>query len=180
MMKKFAVGTAGHTFAEAIEGAENSLETLVEAAEGVENRFETFARVLSKFLRLRKKLHTGLKVLGNNLRSLEDAESAGEISTLMGLTVLADQRGYNEAAAELMKSYETELLPIAPELTNLLNIGAQANEAAKMINRLFDNDATTGEDDFTRMMTALRDLNFGKFNEIYKRVKQRIEIEESY
>jgi hypothetical protein len=164
MMRKFAARVSGSSFAKTMEGAEN--------------RVETFTKVLSKFVRLRKRLHTGMTILGNNLKTLENAESIGEISTLIGLTILGDQREYNEAATDLMKSYEAELLPIVPELTNLLSIGAQAYEAGKMMNRLINYDATTGEDDLIGMMTALRDHDIDKFNEIHNRMKRRIEAEE--
>ena len=164
--RKFSAYGSGNSWGETLERAESKVEP--------------FSRTLSKLVKIRKKLHSSLTTLGNNLKSLENAESVGEISTLIGLTVLADLSEYNDAAAHLMKSYENELLPIIPKLTNLLNIAATANETGKMINHLLDFNATTGEDDFARMATALRDRDIDKFNRIYLKVKQRIEIEERH
>jgi hypothetical protein len=123
-------------------------------------------------------MKTELSIFEKSLHDLEKADSADEISTLMGLTLLSDQRDYINAMIQIAECYEDELSPTFPEITGIVKFAAQAKESGRWITNLFNYDAGTGEDDITRMIIAIRDHDIERFNEIHDAVNSRIDVEE--
>jgi chaperonin cofactor prefoldin len=146
--------------------------------ESVGNKVQRFNQALTKFLESRKKMRNGLLVFEKSLHDLERAESSDEISTLMGLTLLSDQREYRNAMIQIAQSYEKELYPIFPEIMGIVKFASLSRESAKWATTLFNYDARTGEDDITRMIIAIRDHDIKRFNEIHNTINSRIEAEE--
>jgi chaperonin cofactor prefoldin len=146
--------------------------------ENVGNKVQRFNQALTKFLESRKKMRNGLLVFEKSLHDLERAESPDEISTLMGLTLLSDQREYRNAMIQIAQSYEKELYPIFPEIMGIVKFASLSKESAKWATTLFNYDARTSEDDITRMIIAIRDHDIKRFNEIHDRVNSKIEAEE--
>nr|MDO8100740.1 hypothetical protein [Candidatus Njordarchaeota archaeon] len=144
----------------------------------VGKKFQRFSQAMESYLKSRRKMQAELSVFEKSLRDLEKAESVDEISTLMGLTVLTDHREYRHAMIQIVKCYEDQLCPLFPEIAGIMKFAAQANEVGKWATKLFNYDPSTREDDFTRMIIAIRDHDIDRFNKVHDELIRRIEIEE--
>jgi hypothetical protein len=146
--------------------------------ENIEDRVQRFSEALIEYLKLRRRLRESLAAFQDTLRNLQNAEDVKEISTLMGLSVLASHAEYHRVRRTLMERYENTIFPGLPEVEREVKLAAEMNEFGKWMARITDFNLGSGEDDFTRMIIAIRDRNVDKFNEIYERVLKRIETEE--
>jgi oligoendopeptidase F len=151
---------------------ENSLED-------TERKVQHFGEALMSFLKLRKQVRKKTRVFSEGLKNLQEARDAQEICTLMGLTLLSDRMEYLHAVDGLMTYYEQELSQLMPEIVNAMALAGQINELGKWMEKLFNKDPKTGEDDLTRMIIAIRDRDISKFNYLYDPVERKIEVEET-
>jgi len=148
--------------------------------ESVGEKVQRFSQAMESYLKSRSKMKAELSVFEKSLLDLEKAESVDEISTLMGLTVLTDQREYRNAMIRIMGCYEDELCPLFPEIAGIMRFAAQANEVGKWATKLFDYDPSTREDDLTRMILAIRDHDIDRFNKVHDELVRRLDVEERH
>jgi hypothetical protein len=146
--------------------------------EDIERRVKNFGDALANFLRIRKKANASMAALEKGLKDLEGAEDVGEISTLIGLTVLSDRRDYNRNAARLRDYYDEEIGPTMPDVTKIVRYASESIDFGRWLDRLLNRDLKKGQDDLTDMIEAISNLDLNKFNEISERLNKRIEAEE--
>jgi hypothetical protein len=146
--------------------------------EDIERRVKNFGDALANFLRIKKKANASMAALEKGLKDLEGAEDVGEISTLIGLTVLSDRRDYNRNAARLRDYYDEEIGPTMPDVTKIVRYASESIDFGRWLDRLLNRDLKKGQDDLTDMIEAISNLDLNKFNEISERLNKRIEAEE--
>lgn len=150
------------------------------AEEPTRIKVQRFSQGLTEFLKSRATLKAELKAIEKSIADLEKADSVDEISTLIGLTLLADHREYNHARSRCIKCYENEVHPVMPEISTVVIFADEMNQHGEWVAKLVNYDPTTGEDDFTKMIVAIRDHDLDRFNEIHSELTKRIEIEERH
>ncbi|WXG43923.1 MAG: hypothetical protein WED04_07830 [Promethearchaeati archaeon SRVP18_Atabeyarchaeia-1] len=155
-----------------------TLVTRGSGEEDVESKVRHFTEALLNYLRLRRELRSSFVAFQNSLANLERAETVEEVSTLMGLTVAAAQEEYRRIQDQIIEQYEKTLFPAMPEIESVIKAAGETKNFSKWMRDISGQDANSGEDDYTRMVAAIRDRNVTKFNEIYEKVKKRIETEE--
>ena len=146
--------------------------------EDIEEQVWRFSEALANFLELRKRLRASYSAFEKSLKDLEGATETNEISTLAGLNVLTSQKEYRRLIDKMM---ETNLQMKIPEMSDIERVVKLANETedfGKWMGDMADYDSDTEDDDFTRMIIAIRDRNIRGFNNIYEKMERKVVAEE--
>lgn len=149
------------------------------AKESIESMIQRLADSTIRLIKIMKKREQTATALTDTIKRFEQSDSVSEISTLIGLTLLTDYKGYLGSIFEITKLCESRIFPIFPKLENFMEFSAELDKFSKWLNNVLNHDDSTGEDDISRMITAIRDLDLNSFNKIYEQLNQRIETERS-
>lgn len=149
------------------------------AKESIESMIQRLADSTIRLIKIMKKREQTATALTDTIKRFEQSDSVSEISTLIGLTLLTDYKGYLGSIFEITKLCESRIFPIFPKLENFMEFSAELDKFSKWLNSILNHDDSTGEDDISRMITAIRDLDLNSFNKIYGELNQRIETERS-
>jgi hypothetical protein len=147
------------------------------AIETAEKDIRQFADALIALIRLTKSQERDLD-LARIIKNLEKSQSFNEIVTLMGLTILGEYREQLERRAQIMRLWKDEIQPQMQKAVSLAEFANQLTNLSQKVRDLLNYDTATREDDIIRMMLAIQDRKFDRFNEIYEKLRQRIETEE--
>ena len=148
--------------------------------EDIEKRVIGFSESLIKFLKLRKQLVESQRVMGKSLKGLQNARDDREISTLIGPTLLADQKEYVADNIRLTMCFDKEVAPRSPIISRIVDWSAQVNDFSKWVADLVRRNSERGEDDLTRMIEAITKGDINRFNFIHKELSERLEQEEPH
>lgn len=149
------------------------------AKESIESMIQHLADATIRLIKIMKKREQTATALTNTIKRFEQSDSVSEISTLIGFTLLTDYKGYSGSIFEITKICESTIFPIFPKLENFIEFSAELDKFSKWLNKVLNHDDSTGEDDISRMIAAIRDLDLNSFNKIYEELNQRIETERS-
>jgi hypothetical protein len=149
-----------------------------ETQEEIEERVQRLSEALTEFLVLRKRLKARYSAFEKSLEDLERAAEVDEISTLAGFSVLASQKELRSIMDKIVESNLKAPIPQMSEIERVVRLASEARDLGKWMSDMTGYEQTTGDDDFTRMIVAIRDRNMKKFNEIHERMKERLDTEE--
>jgi hypothetical protein len=112
-------------------------------------------------------------------KRFEESNSVEEISTLIGVTMLADYKGHADGLDQVSKICESKIYPGIQILTNLVGFAAELDKICKWTHKILNYDPASKEDDIVRMVSSIRSGNIEQFNAIYQRLNQNLGAEES-
>jgi hypothetical protein len=147
--------------------------------ESIQSRIQHLAEATISLIRIMKNREQTATALTDTIRRFEQSDSASEISTLIGLTLLTDYKGYLGSIFQITKICESRIFPTFPKLENFMEFSAELDKFSKWLHRFLNCDDSTGEDDISRMITAIRDLDLNSFSKIHEDLNRRLEVEES-
>jgi hypothetical protein len=147
--------------------------------ESIESMIQHLAEATISLIKIMKKREQTATALTDTIKRFEHSDSVSEISTLIGFTLLTDYKGYLGSIFQITKICESRVFPTFPKLENFMQFSAELDKFSKWLHGFLNCDDSTGEDDVSRMITAIRDLDLNSFNKIYEELDKRIELERS-
>jgi hypothetical protein len=155
-----------------------ALEGEGESGANIEEEVQHFSEFLADFLKLRKKLRSSFSAFQKSLKDLEGATEADEISTLAGFNVLTGQKEYRRIIDKMMETNSQMKIPKISDVERVIKLAKETDDVGRWMRDMSSYDSETEDDDFTRMIIALRDRNVKGFNEIYEKIEKKIAAEE--
>jgi hypothetical protein len=149
------------------------------AKESIESMIQHLADATISLIKIMKKREQTATALADTIKRFEQSDSVSEISTLIGLTLLTDYKGYLGSMFQITKICEGRIFPTFPKLENFMEFSAELDKFSKWLHGVVNCDDSTEEDDISRMIVAIRDIDLSSFNKIYEELNQRIELERS-
>jgi hypothetical protein len=145
--------------------------------ENIENEIQQFSQAAINLIRITKKRERYITSFNETLKTFVKSESVSEISTLIGLTALTDYREYLDDISSISKICQKTIHPVMPRLMQLMDFAIELDRFCKWLRTVLNCNEITGEDDISRMTTAIRDLDLDSFDRIYMTLDQRIKVE---
>jgi hypothetical protein len=112
-------------------------------------------------------------------KRFEGSNSVGEITMLIGLTLLPDHKEHVDGLNQIVKISENKILPTLPTLTGLVKLAGELEKLCKWTQQILNCDPDTQEDDILRMVSAIENRDIDRFDNIHEKLDQRLKMEES-
>jgi hypothetical protein len=157
----------------------DSLLTRSSDKQAIAREVQNLNEGLSTLIKTETKRQQSFQNMLEMAKRFEESNSIEEISTLIGVTMLADYKGHADGLNEVVKTCESKIYPGIPILTNLMAFAAELDKICKWTHEILNYDSTAKEDDIIRMVSAIRSQNLDQFNNIYERLDQRLRMEEN-
>jgi hypothetical protein len=145
--------------------------------ENIESEIQHLSQDATNLIRITKKRGRYLASFNDALKRFVKSNSVSEISTLIGLTALADYREYLDGISSVSRICQNRIHPAMPKLMQLMDFTIELDKFCKWLHGILNFDEPTGEDDISRMIVAIRDLDLDSYDKIYMGLDKRIEAE---